>query len=89
MEWKMRDAFTRSQELWETQIRHQTKKMTMKTLFPRSRPPQNVWLFESLRRRKHQLGPEAKKRLHDGRWLVTWECDWPKLNERYQLHWEW
>ena len=89
MEWKIRDGFIRSKELWETEIRHRTKSITMKIVFPMSRPPQNIWLFEHLRRRKHQLGPEVRNRLYDGRWLVTWECDRPKLNERYQLHWEW
>ena len=89
IEWKMRDGFTRSRELWETEIRHRTKKITMKIIFPKARRPQNAWMVELLRRRKHQLGPEAKRRLHDGRWLVNWDCDRPKLNERYQLHWEW
>jgi hypothetical protein len=89
MEWKLRDGFRRSRELWETEIRHRTKKITMKIIFPKARPPQNAWMVELLRRRKHQLGPEAKRRLHDGRWLIAWDCDRPKLNERYQLHWEW
>ncbi len=34
MEWKMRDGFIRPKELWETEIRHRTKKITMKILFP-------------------------------------------------------
>jgi hypothetical protein len=89
MEWKMQDGFKRSRELWETEIRHRTKLVSMKIIFPKSRPPQKTWMIEQLRRRKYRLDPNVKNRLPDGRWLVTWKCDRPKLNERYQLHWEW
>lgn len=89
IEWKIQDGFMRSKELWETEIRHRTKRISMKVIFPKARPPLNTWIVETLRRRKNLLGPGAKRRLPDGRRLVTWECDRPKLNERYQLHWEW
>ena len=86
IEWNMRDGFIRSRELWETEIRHRTKKITIKIIFPRTRPPQDVWMVEILRRRKHHLGPDAKRRLNVGRCFFI--CKWyrPKLNERYQLH---
>ena len=38
IEWDMRNGFTRSEELWETEIRHRTKQMKVRIIFPKSRP---------------------------------------------------
>ena len=89
IEWEMRNGFVRSAELWETEIRHRTKQITIKIIFPKSRPPRRAWLEEQIRRRRRQLGPKSIRSLPDDRWLVSWESNRPKLNERYQLHWEW
>ena len=89
IEWQIDNGFTRSEELWETEIRHRTKQMKMQIIFPKSRPPKIVSIVEQLRRRKQQLGPGSIRRLPDGRWYVSWKSNRPKLNERYQLRWEW
>jgi hypothetical protein len=89
MEWGVRDGYLRPSELWETEVSHRTKQLKLQAIFPRSRPPQRVWIEEHLRRRKHLLGAEALGRMADGRWLVSWEKKKPRLNERYQLHWQW
>ena len=89
IEWEMRNGFVRSAELWETEIRHRTKQIKISIIFPKSRPPKVVSLVEQLRRRRRQLGPESICRLPDGRWSVSWKTNRPKLNERYQLHWDW
>ena len=57
-------------------------------VFPEMRPPQRAWLEEHLLRRKRLLGPELIRRLPDGRWRSAGSAR-PRLNERYQLHWEW
>jgi hypothetical protein len=89
MEWGIRNGFLRTSELWETGVGHRTKQLEIQAIFPKNRPPQKVWIEEHLRRRKHLLGADALVRLVDQRWLVSWEKKKPRLNERYQLHWEW
>ncbi len=90
IEWEIQDGFVRTEELWETEIRHRTKQMKIRIIFPKSRPPQaslnsgTIYVVEN-----RQLGPESIRRLPDGRWLVSWESNRPRLNERYQIHWEW
>jgi hypothetical protein len=89
IEWELRDSFVRNEELWETEIRHRTKQIRIRIIFPKSRPPRRAWLEELIHRRNRQLGPDAFKQLSDGRWSLSWQSKRPKLNERYQLHWEW
>jgi hypothetical protein len=87
--WQLHDAFVRSHELWETEVRHKTRQLKISIIFPQSRLPRRAWVEEHLRRRRQQLGPEAMRELLDGRWQLTWGSDRPRLNERYLLHWEW
>ena len=89
IEWRIRNGFVRTEELWETEIRHRTRQIRIRIIFPKSRPPRRAWLEELIRRRKRQLGPDAFKQLSDGRWSLSWQSKRPKLNERYLLHWEW
>lgn len=89
MAWGLQKGFTRSHELWETEIRHRTRQMKVQLLFPKSRPPRRVWLEEGLTRRKQMVGDNLKMEMPDGRMQITWQTSQPRLNERYQLHWEW
>jgi len=87
--WKLNDSFVREHELWETEILHKTKQLKVKIIFPAGRLPRRAWIEEHLRRRRRLLGPESIHSLHDGRWQLSWRSDTPRLNERYQVHWEW
>jgi hypothetical protein len=87
--WRMRNGFLRKRELWETEVSHKTRRLSVAVTFPKTRPPQRVWLVEVLQRRRQVLDGSAQTLLPDGRWLVYWETYKPRLNERYQLHWEW
>ena len=89
IEWGIREGFIRDRELWETEIRHRTKRLKVKVIFPESRPPKKVSLVEGMRQRTRALGENTKVRLPDGRWQVTWETRQPRLYERYSLQWEW
>jgi hypothetical protein len=89
IQWGIRNGFTRSTELWDTDICHRTRRLKVKVIFPRSRPPLRAWMLEHIRRNKHVLGQNARLQLPDGRWVVKWQTDKPRLNERYQLHWTW
>jgi hypothetical protein len=87
--WKLNESFVREHELWETEVRHKTKQLNVKIIFPAARPPRRAWIEEQLQRRKKLLGPETIRHLHNGRWQLSWRSEKPRLNERYQLHWEW
>lgn len=63
LEWGIRDGFLRSRELWETEVRHKTRKMKVQTVFPKSRPPGRVWLEEGIRRKKTKLSNELLRKL--------------------------
>ena len=89
IEWGIRNGFLRKTELWETEVNHRTKRFRIQIVFPKTRPPTQIWLVEESRWRTHHLGQDAKAQLPDGRWQVYWETRWPRVNERYQLHWNW
>lgn len=89
MSWGLQKGFVRTHELWETEVRHRTRRIKVQLLFPKSRMPRRVWVEEVLTGRKHVVGESLKMGLPDGRFQVTWQTNQPRLNERYQLHWEW
>ncbi len=87
--WKMRNSFLRQHEQWDTEVRHRTKRVQIKVIFPKSRPPKRAWLIEYMRRRTSPLLPKHVQQLSDDRWLVKWETEKPRLHEEYTLKWEW
>ncbi|MFC1923656.1 hypothetical protein ACFLY4_10255 [Chloroflexota bacterium] len=87
--WNIRKGFLTEDGYWATDISNRTKRLKVNVIFPKSRPPQRLSIEESNRKRTRVLEPEAKKRLPDGRWRVTWEKKKPKLYEIYVLRWDW
>jgi len=87
--WGVRNGFLTSDGYWSTGISHRMKRVRVNIIFPKSRPPQRIYLEEHNRRRTMVLGDEVQERLSDGRWQVTWEMDKPKLYENYILRWDW
>ncbi len=89
IQWGMRNSFLRDKELWETEVNHKTKYLKLSVIFPKGRPPRRSWVVEALRRRKHRLEEDSLVKLHGGCWQLSWGAKRPRLNERYQLQWEW
>jgi hypothetical protein len=89
IEWNMRHGFLKSTGFWGTAINHRTKKVTIKLVFPKDRPPLQVSITESNLRKTHDLGKEAQQLLPDGRSIVVWENTKLRLYEDYVLRWEW
>jgi hypothetical protein len=89
IEWGINNGFLRSKERWETEIRHRMRLLKLQVLFPKERPPINVSLIEDTRQRTLTLDEEDNTKLPDGRWLISWEMQRPKLHETYILNWEW
>ena len=89
IEWGIANGFVRPDEIWETEVRHRTKILKMRIIFPKGRPPLGVSLIENLRRRTSALDNKNITRLPDGRWQVQWQTNKPKLHESYILKWKW
>src|SRR5258708_4634870 len=83
------DGFVRDIEPFQTQIDHQTKKLSISVVFPAKRLPNEVLLIEQNTTRTMALGPEYRSMLPDGRQQVTWQTDKPRLFEAYILRWTW
>ncbi len=89
IQWNIRRGFLKRDGFWGTEVGQRTRRLWTSVIFPRSRPPQEVSLEEGNRRRTHTLGRDSQQRLPDGRWLVTWEMNNPRLHEIYILRWIW
>lgn len=89
IQWSMRHGFLKSTGFWGTGIRYRTKKVTVKVVFPKDRPPTNVSITESNLQRTRTLEKALYKLLPDGRTMVAWENEKPQLYENYILKWEW
>jgi len=89
IEWRIREGFKRKTELWETEVSHRTRRLVVRVIFPEARPPIKAWLVEEVRRRTYRLDEDSKLHLPGGRWLISWQTNWPRLNERFQIHWSW
>ena len=87
--WNMQNCFLRRQEQWETEVRHRTKRLEIKVIFPETRPPIRVWLQEYMRRRTRPLPHDTLQQLPDERWVVSWRVEKPRLYEEYILKWAW
>jgi len=89
IQWDMRHGFLASTGFWGTAINHRTKKITVKVVFPKDRPPLHVSVTEGNTRRTQILGEESQQILPNGRLMVIWENPKPRLYEDYILKWEW
>ena len=89
IEWGLANSFMRSKEIWETEVRHRTRQLKIRVIFPKERPPLRVSLVEGTRPRIFSLDERDKTRLADGRWLISLVNENPKLHEIYTIRWEW
>lgn len=89
IQWDIRQGFLTKDGYWATDVSQRTKHIKVHVIFPKSRPPLRLSVEDSNRKRTRILGAEAKKRLPDGRWRVTWETIKPRLYEVYVLRWIW
>ena len=86
IKWGILNGFTRSMEQWGTEISHNTRKLKIQIIFPKTRVPLHAWVVEQRTQHKHELKPQQ---LADGRWLIQWETLKPRLHEQYILKWDW
>ena len=89
IQWDIHNGFLKNDGFWETSVISRMKHLKVNVIFPKDRPPQQLFLIERNRRRRYILGREHQRKLPDGRWKVTWEIQNPKLHENYILKWVW
>ena len=89
IEWNIKEGFLIKTGFWATEISHRTRHITIKVVFPKSRPPRYVSIVEKNSQKTFLLEEAATMPLPDGRWLVTWKKHQPRLYEQYILKWEW
>jgi hypothetical protein len=89
IQWNIRRGFLTEDGYWSTNVSQLTKHIKINVIFPKSRPPSRLSLEENNSRRTQILERKAQQQLPDGRWLVSWETDKPRLYEVYVLRWIW
>ena len=89
IEWGLQNSFTRTEELWETEISHPTKHSEINVIFPASRTPKQVLFEEETHQNVQNIDEHTRRQLPDGRWFVSWELANPRIHERFTIKWKW
>ncbi len=85
----IKDGFAKADGYFQTNVDHQTDKLSLSVVFPSERMPFEVLLVEEDEGRTTPLSGEQTQRLPNGSWLVQWSTDKPKRFESYILRWKW
>ena len=89
IQWDIRRGFLTEDGYWSADVSQPTQHLKINVIFPKARPPLRLSLEETNRRQTHLLDRDAQQQLPDGRWLVSWETNKPRLYEVYVLRWIW
>lgn len=89
IEWEHLNGFLKSVEEWGSEISHRTKTLKLQVIFPKHRPPKQVFIVEHLRRRTTPVDPDSIRELPKGKWAAVWEIEKPRLHEQYGFKWNW
>jgi len=86
---KVKDGFTADEEWRQTEIQFPVKRLRMSIIFPKERYCHRALMMERNRNKSRPLGPEHFMKLPDGRQVLTWETEKPRLHESYTIKWWW
>jgi hypothetical protein len=89
IERKINGGFTKREEWWQIEMRHQTDHLKVNIIFPRKRRCKSAVLIERNRNRSTPLGSTHFTELPDGREALTWETRSPRRFETYTIKWRW
>jgi hypothetical protein len=87
--WDWENGFLVPTGFWGTKISHKTRMVSVKVIFPKSRPPKKAYIYFTSNRKTKELASESIKRLADGKWCIKWGIKKPKISENYVIKWEW
>lgn len=85
----IKEGFTRDEDWWQVEIRHETRQFRLAIIFPARRHCRRAVLFYRNRQKTTSLGPEHFTTLPDGRQVLTWETNKLKRFENYLIKWQW
>jgi hypothetical protein len=85
----VRNGFTKDQEWRQVEVRHQTRRLRLATIFPKNRHCQRAILLQRSRNRTTVLDREHFSELPDGRQVLTWETHNITRLEIYTIRWSW
>lgn len=85
----VKDGFTEPDQVFQTDIDHRTRKLSMNVIFPKTRLPTKILLTQMNKKDMFDLGTEHRETLADGRVRYTWNCGNPALFESYIIRWSW
>lgn|GEM_PF-674253 len=85
----IKEGFTRDEDWWQVEIRHETRQFRLAIIFPARRHCRRAVLFHRNRQKTTSLGPEHFTTLPDGRQVLTWETNKLKRFESYLIKWLW
>jgi len=87
--WNWKNGLLADTGFWGTQIDHRSKNVTVKIIFPASRPPRKAWLIMHNQKRSKQLKNHLQWNSPDGRCTLIWNEKKPRLYETYTIKWKW
>jgi hypothetical protein len=85
----IKGGFTGKEEWSQVEIRHKTRRLRMRVIFPKGRPCRSARLITRSQHTSRTLGSEHLRELPDGRQQLTWETRDIKQMEVYTLKWRW
>ncbi len=81
----MANAFLRKQEYMEAVVERPTKRLTLRAVFPKGRPPTDAYLSTS-----SGVAEKLSVRIgQDGRARISWSFNQPALDTVYSMRWAW
>ena len=86
---KVKDGFLQPSEWIQVAVLYKTKHMTMRVIFPQSRPCKRVNLINNSGTLKREVSRNEIIGLPDGRQMIQLHFNNPKMNETYTLQWDW
>lgn len=85
----VKDSFTKTEEWRQFEVRHLTRRLKIRIIFPKQRRCQRAVLLQRSRHRATALGPEHFVDLPDGRQVLTWRAKKIRRFEVYTIKWRW
>lgn len=80
------DGLCEAEEFLEVRVERPTKKLRLRIIFPKERPPTNAFMQRSDSVAGRELIPRL---LSNGRAVVTWNGETVKPLETYRIRWTW
>ena len=86
---RIRQGWTAPEEWLEIAINHHTRRLSVRVIFPKARPPRHAFLIEESTGAARELKQRRWQADRQGRTVLIWQKRQPQLGETYLLRWEW